>query len=76
MGNASIAPGELVHLLAEVRAGGRIHEIGSTARVVAVDDSWLTLELGGAGDTVSCRREHVSPGRRHRASVAFRPATA
>ncbi len=76
MGHAPIAPGEVVHLLAEVRAAGRIHEIGSAARVVAVDGSSLTLELGGAGDTISCPREHVSPTRRRRVSVACRPATA
>ena len=83
MGNTPIAPGELVYLLAEVRAGDRIHEIGTSARVVAADASSVTLELGAAGrDTVSCPHEHVSPARaRHvralarRSSAAFRPAT-
>jgi hypothetical protein len=80
MGNAPIAPGEIVYLLAEVRAGDRIHEIGTSARVVAADASSLTLELGG---TVSCPREHASPARSRRvrdrarrSSAGFRPATA
>ncbi len=80
MGNAPIAPGEHVYLLAEVRAGDRIHEIGTSARVVAADASSLTLELGG---TVSCPREHVSPARSRRVRAAvwrsparLRPATA
>jgi hypothetical protein len=82
MGNAPIAPGEVVHLLAEVRAGDRIHEIGTSARVVAADASSVTLELDGTGlDGVSCPHEHVSPARRvrersRRSSAAFRPATA
>ncbi len=80
MGNAPIAPGEVVYLLAEVRAGDRIHEIGTSALVVAADASSLTLELGGS-DTISCRRERVAPVRRtgtraRRSAAAFRPATA
>ncbi len=84
MGNAPIAPGEVVYLLAEVRAGDCIHEIGTSARVVAAHASSLTLELGGAGgDLVSCPREHVSSARARRARerarrsrAAFRTATA
>jgi hypothetical protein len=84
MGHAPIAPGELVYLLAEVRAGERIHEIGTSGRVVAADASSLMLELGGTGrGTVSCPREHVSPARARRvrewarpSSARFRPATA
>jgi hypothetical protein len=79
-----IAPGEVVRLLAEVPAGGdRIHEIGTIARVAAVEGPSVTLELGGAGrDTVSCPREHVSPAReprvraRARAGVLLRAAAA
>jgi hypothetical protein len=84
MRNAPIAPGDVVYLLAEVRAGGRIHEIGTSARVVAADASFSTLEHGGSGrDLVSCPREHVSPARARRvreetrrSSAAFRAATA
>ncbi len=68
MGNTPIAPGDVVHLLTEVRAGDRIHEIGTSARVVAADASSLTLELGGPDlDTVRCSRDRVSPARLRRA---------
>lgn len=80
---AAIEPGELVYLLAEVRAGDRIHEIGTSARVVEAGLSSVTLDLGGAvGGAVSCPREHVAPAREQRARerarrpITFRPATA
>jgi hypothetical protein len=81
MGNGRIAPGEVVYLLAEVRAGDRIHEIGTSARVVAADASSVRLELGGTGaETVSCPHHHVSPARarreRARSPFALRPAVA
>jgi len=84
MGNAPIAPGEVVYLLAEVRAGDRIHEIGTSARVVAASTSSLTLEVRGTGrQTVSCPRAHVFPARARRvrerargSSARLRPATA
>jgi len=66
MGNAPIAPGEVVYLLTEVRAGERIHEIGTSARVFSTDGPYVALELGGGGErgTVSCPREHVALARR------------
>lgn len=79
MGNAPIAPGEVVYLLTEVRAGDRIHEIGTSARVVSTDGPAVALELGGSEPgVVSCPREHVAParGRRVRSTPVRRVATA
>jgi len=78
MGSSPIEPGEVVYLLAEVRAGGRIHEIGTSARVLAAEGGELALEVGGAEpETVSCRSDHVSParpGRLRAATPRFTPA--
>ena len=85
MGAPFIEPGDRVHLLAEVPAGGRIHEIGTSARVLAADGSVLVLDLGGpATETVACPREHVALARLRRAReqaprvsrARLRPATA
>jgi hypothetical protein len=62
-----IAAGEVVYLLAELAADDRIHEIGTSARVVAAEGPSVTLELGGARDKVSCPREHVARAQEQRA---------
>jgi hypothetical protein len=59
--------GEIVYLAAEVRAGGRIHEIGTRAEVRAALDSELELELGGSEPEVaSCSPSDVVRARDRR----------
>jgi hypothetical protein len=53
-------PAQVVYLLAEVQAGGRIHEIGSRAYVLHAGADELTLELGGSQpEVVHCTPAHV-----------------
>jgi hypothetical protein len=60
-------PGEVVYLVSEVVAAGRILEIGTRALVVDARAGELAIELGG--ETVWCRAEQVA-ARRPRASRA------
>jgi len=62
-----LEPGEVVYLVSEVFAAGRIFEIGARALVLEDDAGELSIELGG--NTVSCRAEQVAT-RRPRASRA------
>jgi hypothetical protein len=58
-GHESYEPGEIVYLLAEIGAGGMIHEIGTRATVRAVAVSGLTLELSGSSVDVACPAANV-----------------
>ncbi len=54
------SPGDIVYLLAEVSAGGRIHEIGSRAVILEAEGDELTLQLGDSErQLVSCPSAHV-----------------
>jgi hypothetical protein len=68
--------GEIVYLAAEVQAGGRIHEIGTRAKVRAASDSRVEVHLGGTAETAWCpvhdvvrarerRTRTPAPGRRY-----------
>jgi hypothetical protein len=60
METTSFERGEIVYLTAEVRAGGRVHEIGVRAEVRAASGSELELVLGGSeSETVRCPTHHV-----------------
>jgi hypothetical protein len=67
-------PGPAVYLLAELRADGRIHEIGTRGTVLDVGESAVVLELSGAPSPVSCPANDVEPAaeRRTRARRAAR----
>jgi len=69
--------GEVVYLLAEIRADARgpVHEIGSRARVLETDGDRLTLAVvhGSSEDVISCSRGLVA--RRRRSLAARRPFT-
>lgn len=80
MGSTSFTQGQVVRLLAELRTDDRIHEIGTSARVVAADAVSVRLELGGR-EIASCPCEHVTPAatrgagaRSGRSRAAYRPA--
>jgi hypothetical protein len=63
----SFERGEIVYLAAEVSAGGRVHEIGTRAEVLAASDSQLELELRGPEPgTVRCPTHHVVRARERR----------
>jgi len=56
------APGEMVYLSAEVRAGGQIHEIGTRAHVLADRGPVIVLHLdGSSAEVVTCPTDHVAP---------------
>jgi len=55
------APGESVYLLREVRAGYRLHEIGTRARVLANHGAVVVLHLcGSSAEVVTCPTVHVA----------------
>lgn len=55
------APGEAVHLLTEIHAGERIHEIGTRAHVLADHGAVVVLHLVGAGaEVVTCPGDRVA----------------
>src|SRR5262245_56331865 len=58
--------GEIVYLAAEVPVGGRIHEIGSRAKVRAASDSRVEVDFGGTGETAWCPSDHVVRARERR----------
>jgi hypothetical protein len=67
METRSVERGEIVYLAAEVRAGGRIHEIGARAEVRAVLGAELELALGGSDpETARCPAHHVVRARERR----------
>ena len=56
------APGEAVYLLAEVRAGYQIHEIGTRAHVLEGHGAVVVLHLSGSeAEVVTCPSDHVAP---------------
>jgi len=67
------AAGDVVYLLAELGSGkrGRVHEIGSLARVLGADGDRLTLAVddGRRENIVTCTRSLVA---RHRRSLTAR----
>jgi len=68
-------PGDVVYLLTEVDAGGRIHEIGARALVVHAGEGGLVVDLGtpAQNETASCATGHVRRGARQRArAVRYR----
>jgi hypothetical protein len=71
----TLEPGQIVYLVAELRADGLIHEIGSRAVVLEVTVSGVVLELGGAPSAVACAARHVEPAAERRLR-ARRPAGA
>jgi hypothetical protein len=57
----SLAPGETVYLLREIRTGSRIHEIGTRAHVLADRGAVLALHLdGSSAEVVTCPADHVA----------------
>ena len=70
--NGDTTAGEVVYLLAEIRADerGPVHEIGSRARVIDADGDRLTLAVdhGRHEDVVTCSRGLVARRRRPFAS--------
>ena len=64
MGNDSNAPatGEVVYLLAEVPAGGEIHEIGARALVLDATDAqlWLEVRCATGTEVVTCTPTQVT----------------
>lgn len=55
------APGEMVCLLREVRAGRQIHEIGTRAHVLADHGAVVVLHLdGSSAEVVTCPTDHVA----------------
>ena len=56
-----LAPGETVYLLREVRAGSRIHEIGTRAHVLADHGQVVVLHLDGSdAEIVTCPTDQVA----------------
>jgi hypothetical protein len=54
-------PGETVYLMREVRAGRRIHEIGTRAHVLADHGAVIVLHLDGSdAEVVTCPTDHVA----------------
>jgi hypothetical protein len=54
------APGEAVYLMSEVRAGYRIHQIGTRAHVLADHGAVTVLHLDGAeAEIVTCPTSHI-----------------
>jgi hypothetical protein len=74
--------GETVTLLTEIHAAGRIHEIGTRARVLADHGAVVVLHCHGSeAEIVTCPSDHVAPAvpareRAPRPAASFRPATA
>jgi hypothetical protein len=55
------APGETVYLLREVRAGRRIHELGTRAHVLADHGHVIVLHLDSSdAEVVTCPAGHVA----------------
>jgi hypothetical protein len=55
------APGEKVYLLREVRAGRRIHELGTRAHVLADHGHVIVLHLDSSdAEVVTCPTGHVA----------------
>ena len=74
METARPQPGEVVYLVSEVFAAGRIFEIGTRALVLEDRAGSLALEVGGEtlvcdAEQVACRRPRAS-----RAGAWLRPA--
>ena len=78
------APGEGVYLSREVRAGDRIHEIGTRAHVLADHGHVIVLHLDSAdAEVVTCPTAHVARAVErvartplpHHASPWLRPST-
>jgi hypothetical protein len=60
-GGERFAPGEGVYLSREVRAGDRIHEIGTRAHVLADHGHVIVLHLDSAdAEVVTCPTGHVA----------------
>jgi hypothetical protein len=58
---ARVATGEHVYLLREVQGSGKIHEIGTRARVLATHGAVVVLHLdGGDAAVVTCPADHVA----------------
>jgi len=54
-------PGEVVHLLRDVRVGDQVYEIGTRARVLADHGAIVVLHLhGSSAEVVTCPADHVS----------------
>jgi len=62
----SLETDDIVYLLVETVANGRIHEIGTRGIVLTVTAAAATVELGGSSGTVTCPTTHVEHAAEHR----------
>jgi hypothetical protein len=65
-GERTLEPGQIVYLLAELRADGLIHEIGTRAVVLEVTGSGVVVEPGGTPSPVACAATDVEPAAERR----------